>query len=89
MESLFSYIANLHQHHVSTPHEGENVDNWIKVVDEDILIDIESPYEQSRDQNDWKQEFHNNVLFSSDERICDQITMKLQNCKSDGQTNKN
>lgn len=58
-------------------------------MDEDILIDIESPYEQSRDQNDWKQEFHNNVLFSSDERICDQITMKLQNCKSDGQTDNN
>ena len=43
MESLFSDIRDLHEHHISAPHEGKDVEDGIEMINKDVVIDIKLP----------------------------------------------
>ena len=44
VESLLGDIRHLHEHHVPAPHKGQNVENRVEMIDEDVLINVELPH---------------------------------------------
>jgi hypothetical protein len=46
MESLLCDIRDLHEHHVSAPHEGQYVKDWIKMINKDVVIYVKLPNTQ-------------------------------------------
>lgn len=78
MEPLLGDIADLHKHHVSAPHESQDVDYGVEVVEEDVVGDEEFPHQQGGDQDYWEEEFHYDVLLLSDQGVGDEVPVEFK-----------
>ena len=81
MESLLSYIRYLHHHHVSAPHESQEIHNGVEMIAENLAMNSVFPNTQSYNENDWKHKFDNYIYFTSQQRVYNQISVHFNNCK--------